>query len=473
MAIAIVILLLVIGSLVFHFTSPWWFTPLASNWGTIDDTIEITFWITGIVFVAVNLFLAYVVYRFRFHKHRRADYEPENKKLENWLFLGTTLGVAAMLAPGLFVWAKFVNVPEDAQQFEALGQQWHWSFRLPGEDGVLGETSAELIDDNNPFGINPDDPTGLDDVLISSNEMHIPVDQPVKVMLRSKDVLHNFAVPQFRVKMDLVPGIVSYLWFTPTRLGRFELLCQELCGMAHYTMRGHIVVDTAEDYQAWLAKQQTFAEILNAPVGDPQLGQQVYASCAACHGAQGEGNEMLNGPRLAGQGARYIERQLGYFKDGVRGRHEKDSYGMQMAAMAAGLSAANIKDVSAYIASLQAPVTVAAAAAASDEGRQLYRNCAYCHGEWGQGKAAQSAPALAGQQPAYFKRQINNFQQQIRGAHQQDIFGRQMLLMSRLLQSEQAVDAVAAYLHALPVVQRGEPLAHMRASAQDGGDLDD
>src|SRR6185436_436527 len=106
--IAVVLVLLVVGSLLFHFASPWWFTPIASNWTTMDQTVNITFWVTGIVFVAVNLFLAYCVFRYRRRKGHAAHYEPENKRLEWWLTIGTTVGVAAMLAPGLFVWAKFV-----------------------------------------------------------------------------------------------------------------------------------------------------------------------------------------------------------------------------------------------------------------------------------------------------------------------------------------------------------------------------
>jgi cytochrome c oxidase subunit 2 len=102
MTLAVVLILLVIGTVIFHFASPWWFTEIASNWGMIDDTINITFWVTGTVFVAVNLFMAYAVLRFRHRKdsQRRSVYEPENKKLEGWLTAITALGVAAMLAPG-------------------------------------------------------------------------------------------------------------------------------------------------------------------------------------------------------------------------------------------------------------------------------------------------------------------------------------------------------------------------------------
>ena len=124
MALAVVILLLVIGSVVFHFASPWWFTDIASDWGSIDFTINVTFWITGIVFVLLNLFLAYCVYKFRQKDGHKAVYEPENHKLETSLSVVTTIGVVAMLAPGLFVWASFVTVPENATEYEVMGQQW-------------------------------------------------------------------------------------------------------------------------------------------------------------------------------------------------------------------------------------------------------------------------------------------------------------------------------------------------------------
>jgi cytochrome c oxidase subunit 2 len=224
MPIAVVLILLVVGSLVFHFLSPWTFTPLASNWSQIDDTIDITFVVCGIVFVAVNLFMAYAIVKYRAKDGARADYNPENKKLETWLTVATTVGVAAMLTPGLFVWADFVNVPEDAMEIEAVGQQWHWSYRLPGEDGEFGNVKSELITNDNPFGMDPEDPLGRDDVLIFSPEVHLPVNVPVKVNLRSKDVLHDFAVAQFRVKMDLVPGMETYLWFTPTVVGSYEVI---------------------------------------------------------------------------------------------------------------------------------------------------------------------------------------------------------------------------------------------------------
>ncbi len=135
MVVAVIFILIVVGSLVFHFASPWWFSPLASNWNYIDDTTVLTFWITGLVFTAVLLFVAYCLFRFRHRPGRKAAYEPENKRLEGWLTAITAGGVIAMLTPGLFVWAQFVQVPEAATDVEVIGQQWLWSFRLPGADG--------------------------------------------------------------------------------------------------------------------------------------------------------------------------------------------------------------------------------------------------------------------------------------------------------------------------------------------------
>src|SRR5271166_2485583 len=116
MKTALILVSVVIGSVLFHLLSPWWSTPIASNWQYIDTTVSLTFWITGFVFASVVLFLAYCIFRFRHKEGRRAMYEPENKKLELWLTVGTAVGVAALLAPGLYVWGQFVRSPDDAAE---------------------------------------------------------------------------------------------------------------------------------------------------------------------------------------------------------------------------------------------------------------------------------------------------------------------------------------------------------------------
>ncbi len=451
MVIAIVLLLLVVGSVLFHFLSPWYFTPIASNWSAMDDTISLTFWVTGFVFVAVNLFLAYAVLRFRYRKGKRAAYEPENKKLEAWLTGITAVGVAAMLAPGLVVWANFVDVPKEASVVEVLGKQWHWAYRFPGKDGKLGVVNARHISDKNPFGIDSGDPNGQDDILVSSPELHLPINKPVKALLRSTDVLHNFAVPQFRVKMDLVPGLVTYVWFTPTRTGKFDLLCNELCGIGHFVMRGSVVVDEEAAFEAWLSRQPTFAQTAARVAGDAVVGKQRYAACAACHGAQGEGISALHAPKLSGQSDWYLKRQLEYFKTGARGTHDKDVFGKMMAPMAATLGdEAAIDNVVAYLKTLPdipAPPTVKQS---SLKGQKLYEStCFACHGAGGQGLQATNSPRLAGMSDWYLVTQMKNFKQQIRGAHPKDMYGQQMTAMAAILADDQAINDLVGYINTL------------------------
>jgi cytochrome c oxidase subunit 2 len=252
--------LVVAASVLFHLFSPWWLTPIASNWGYIDDTMIITFWITGAGFIAVILFMAYCLYRFRHQEGIRAAYEPENQKLEGRLAIVTTIAVVALLAPGLFVWGQFITVPEGAMQVEAMGAQWQWSYRFPGADNKLGATDALFVDSGNPLGVNPNDSRGQDDIVVTSGDLHLPSGKPIKVLLRSIDVLHDFYVPEFRAKMDLVPGLVTYFWFTPTRNGEFEILCAAFCGIGHPQMRGKVVIEPESDFKTWLAAQPTFAQ---------------------------------------------------------------------------------------------------------------------------------------------------------------------------------------------------------------------
>jgi cytochrome c oxidase subunit 2 len=314
----------------------------------------------------------------------------------------------------------------------------------------MGTVDARHVSDKNPFGINPEDPNGQDDILVSSPEVHLPIGRPVKALLRSIDVLHDFAVPQFRVKMDLVPGLVTYIWFTPTRTGRFDLLCEELCGLAHYTMRGKVVVEEEGAFQEWLSGYPTFAQSSARVAGDAEAGRPLYAVCAACHGAQAEGNPAMHAPKLSGQGDWYLKRQLNYFKHGARGAHEGDIYGKQMAPMAATLADdAAIDNVVAYIQTLPdqpAPPTLKQNTA---KGQKLYSTCAACHGPDGRGVQAMNAPRLAGMSDWYLVTQLNNFKHGIRGAHPGDLYGPQMMSMAAILADDQATNDLVAFISTL------------------------
>jgi len=151
MLVAIIVMLVAIGSLIFHLFTPWWFTEIASNWGSMDTTIEITFWVTGIAYLVILGFMAWCIAKFRNRagssetaskSNHKAEYDPENKKLEVWLTVGTAIGVAILLAPGLIVWNDYVTVPDEAVEIEVMGQQWQWGYRYPGADGKLGTSDA-------------------------------------------------------------------------------------------------------------------------------------------------------------------------------------------------------------------------------------------------------------------------------------------------------------------------------------------
>jgi cytochrome c oxidase subunit 2 len=295
MAMSIALIVIVAGSVLFHFVSPWTATPLASNWRQMDDTLTITFVITGIFFVVINLLVVYMLLRFRHREGSSAAYAPENPKLERRLIVGTSIAIMALLAPGLFVYAEYVTPPRDALEMEVVGQQWQWRFRFAGTGGKFGRSDTRLVTAANPFGLDASDPAARDNVLINGNEVHLPLNRPIKVLLRSHDVLHDFYVPQFRARMNIVPGMVTSFWFTPTKPGRYEIMCAQLCGVGHPNMRGHVVVEDEASFNAWLKAQPTFALAMaspggSAPVDTPLAQGKLLAQskgCVACHSADG------------------------------------------------------------------------------------------------------------------------------------------------------------------------------------------
>lgn len=394
MVIALVLIVLVIGSIVFHFWSPWWLTPLSSNWGLMDDTLTITFIVTGFVFVAINLFMALAIFRFRHRKGHKAVFEPENKKLEIWLVGLTTVGVVIMLAPGLIVYADFVHVPKNAMVFEVIAKQWQWGFRFPGKDGVLGNTQTRFVSFKNPFGINPADPNAQDDILIANGALHLPKDQPVQVLLRSLDVLHDFYVPHFRVKMDAVPGIVSSLWFKPTKVGKYDLACAEYCGMGHHTMHNVVIVDQPQDFQLWLGSQPTFSQLQQAsasPSTDPlvEKGQQLAQElgCLGCHSIDGS---PAAGPSWKGLFERKESLSTGsaviadaaYIEESISNPKAKLVKGYADIMPAYTLDRKDLDALLAFTRSLSAePVSVSLLDAAVQQGQHLaqFNGCLNCH----------------------------------------------------------------------------------------------
>ncbi len=381
MLLAVVLIVIVIGSVLFHFVSPWWTTPLASNWQRMDDMLTITLVITGIFFVVINVFIAYTLLRYRHRdgqgqgQGHSAAYEPENKKLERWLIGITTLGIMALLAPGLVVYANYVNAPRDAIMLEVLGQQWQWHYRFTGVSGKLGATDARFVNAANPFGLDPGDPAGQDNILVAGNEVHLPLNKPVKVLLRSHDVLHDFYVPPFRARMNIVPGQVSTFWFTPTKAGRYEALCAQLCGIGHANMRGFVVVEDEAAFQSWLKTQPTFVMTMAspargasagslAPAADARLAQgEALAQskgCVACHtvngspgvgptwkGLQGKTQTLADGSTVLADEA--------YLRRAIREPQAQVVKGFPPIMPAAALSDEELAALVAYIQSLGGP----------------------------------------------------------------------------------------------------------------------
>ena len=285
---------------------------------------------------------------------------------------------------------------------------------------------------------------------MANPELHLAVDSPYKFVLRSKDVLHNFTVPQFRVKMDLIPGMTPYIWATPNRTGRFEILCEELCGIAHFAMRGAVVVEEQAEFDTWLDSYPSYAEVLESAEPDLAAGQAHYAVCSACHGANGEGNVAMNAPKIAAQEAWYLRRQINNFKHGLRGSDSNDVYGAQMAPMAAMLTGDSaIENVVAYITTLPDLDTESTVQGDVTRGAEIFVTCKSCHGTTGQGIWALNAPRLQGANDWYMVRQLENYKSGVRGSHPQDLYGKQMSLLTIMLRDEQAINDVVAYINTL------------------------
>ena len=184
--------------------------------------------------------------------------------------------------------------------------------------------------------------------------------------------------------------------------------------------------------------------------GDVAKGETLYTICAACHGANGEGMATLNAPANAGQDPWYMTRQLKNYRAGIRGAHPDDTFGAQMRPMAMMLATdQDIADVVAYITSLDLPEPPQTVDGDVELGKQAYETCIPCHGEFGQGAQALDAPRLSNQHDWYNVRQLENFKAGIRGGHQNDIYGAQMRIMSQMLESDERVRAVAAYIATL------------------------
>jgi cytochrome c oxidase subunit II len=256
---SLILLMIVVGGtgLALAARRHWWMLPVASAHGVeVDRLINTTWVVTGIVFVLVHIVLAAFVWRYADRGTGRAAYWHDDRTLELTYTLVPAAVLVTLVSMGAVAWARVHSPPPaGAMVVDVRGEQFGWLFRYPGPDGVFGRTNpARIHTRDNPMGLDPADRTGADDIV--TRELHLVTDEPVRIRLRGKDVLHSFFVPAFRVKQDVVPGMTIETWFTPTRAGVYEIACAELCGVGHYIMRGRITVESRTAFAAWLAGQR-------------------------------------------------------------------------------------------------------------------------------------------------------------------------------------------------------------------------
>jgi len=237
----------------------------------IDGLLNFIFGLTLAAFVLTQV--VYIVYLIRYRRRpgHKAHYSHGNNTLEIWW---TAIPTAIFL--GLAVWSNHVwfqltktPPPADALTVDIVSYQFGWDLRYPGADGKLGEADVKRISMENKFGVNQDDAAAKDD--FTSTELVIPVGKAVHVLLRSRDVIHSFYVPEFRLYQDAVPGrTIKWIWFQTTKTGEFELACSQLCGTGHYNMKARIRVVPQEEYDKWFeGKAKAAAAAANVAEATP------------------------------------------------------------------------------------------------------------------------------------------------------------------------------------------------------------
>jgi cytochrome c oxidase subunit 2 len=244
--------------------------PAASDHGEkIDFMLWLTIIVTGVVFLMTQILLFWFAFKYQYSEKRTSYFFPHNNKLELLWTVVPAIFLTILVGFGLFYWFKITgDAPKDAQIVEITGKQFNWMMRYPGKDNVLGRKNYRLTDasSGNALGVDWEDGASHDDV--EASEMHLVVGKPVQLVINAQDVIHDVGLVHFRLKMDAVPGIPTTLWFTPKYTTEqmkkitgnkdfvYEISCDQICGSGHYSMRGVIVVETQEEYDAWMASKK-------------------------------------------------------------------------------------------------------------------------------------------------------------------------------------------------------------------------
>lgn len=245
--------------------------PSASEHGEkIDMMLWITLAITGFVFFLTQILLFWFAFKYQYRSDRKAFYFPHNTKLE---YIWTTIPaitLCILVGFGIYYWYQMTGeAPANAMRVEVTGKQFGWIFRYPGKDNTFGKKYFRNINnENNELGLIWDDPASHDDVVVSQT-MYLVKGQPVKLVIGSRDVIHDVGLPHFRMKMDAVPGTPTTMWFTPQYTTEemkkitnnpdfeYEIACDQMCGNGHYSMKGIIKVVSQSEFILWRAQQKT------------------------------------------------------------------------------------------------------------------------------------------------------------------------------------------------------------------------
>src|ERR1700722_6871961 len=236
----------------------------------IDRMLYITIVITGIVFFITQVLLFWFAYKYQYSEKRKPMYFPHDNRLEVIWTVVPAIALTVLVGFGLFYWFRITgDAPADAMQVEVTGKQFGWIFRYPGKDGIFGKKYYQNISDakNNSLGLIWDDPATHDDIVVNTT-MYLIVNKPVKLIINSRDVIHDVGLAHFRMKMDAVPGTPTTMWFTPLYTTEemkkktdnpdfeYEISCDQMCGRGHYTIKGVVKVVTPEEFILWKAKQK-------------------------------------------------------------------------------------------------------------------------------------------------------------------------------------------------------------------------
>jgi cytochrome c oxidase subunit II len=260
-----------------------------------DSMFAVTVMVTGIVFFLTQALLFWFCFRYQSTEKRTSFYFAHNNKLELIWTTIPAIAMAILVAIGLRNWFDVTSpAPANATAIEIVGKQFNWLVRYPGKDNELGKRDFRKINDaNNVLGLDWTDPHNMDDIISQNGELHVVVNKPVKLIIGSRDVIHDVGLPHFRLKMDAVPGITTTLWFVPTITTAqmkemthnpdfvYEISCDQLCGRGHYSMRGTVIVETQAEYDKWLAGQASYYSTNNPSAAPMPAGGEAKPEAKA------------------------------------------------------------------------------------------------------------------------------------------------------------------------------------------------